>query len=593
MATLFHFPCFLSLYYRNLLLAPQQQQQLQQQHKLNWATHEPPPRKKFTFCACSTKKSTRGSRKVKSNAELCNDIREFVTALGLPEDHVPLMKELSQHGRKDLANIVRRRGYKLIRELISNSTKSDSDGPNPKKSLDTNQDEIGDHEHILTGQDKNVNNAVSSSTDVSIVRNYSDGLSSDSDFNSDNFRGLTVESSVNSFSEGNVSYKLRGHNKKVNDVAEDVSMSNEVSAIESSPSINQHLNSDDHSWRPIGSSVNSFLEEKPSSNLQVQDEKVNDMVEESSAVLSMEERPSHSLVDQHKKTKNANSGDDSCMPKETSANSSFEEKVDRFIQNGDLDMIDDISYGLLNESGNEEGKKFVQPQNFSVPPGEEHSEHMRNGGNAAVTLNDQMLTSKHVAPDVIVGTQSLRDDLLSSEELMTAELDKDLDTESGKREKQAEINQLRFMLKELELSRLKEQIKKEKLSLSDLQTKAETEIRKAQKFILKKDAELQGTEESLSGLKEVQIQFHGDGEIVEVSGSFNGWHHHIKLDPQPPCSTMGPVTSRQSRLWATVLWLYPGMYEIKFIVDGHWKIDPQRESFTRGNICNNVLRVEN
>lgn len=65
----------------------------------------------------------------------------------------------------------------------------------------------------------------------------------------------------------------------------------------------------------------------------------------------------------------------------------------------------DISYG---ESGNEERKKFVQPQNFSVPPGEEHSEHMRNGGNAAVTLNDQILTSKHVAPDVIVGTQSLR-----------------------------------------------------------------------------------------------------------------------------------------------------------------------------------------
>ncbi|KAG6642884.1 protein PTST homolog 3, chloroplastic isoform X1 [Carya illinoinensis] len=592
MATLFHFPCFLSLYYRNLLLAPQQQQQLQQQHKLNWATHEPPPRKKFIFCACSTKKSTRGSRKVKSNAELCNDIREFVTALGLPEDHVPSMKELSQHGRKDLANIVRRRGYKLIRELVSNSTKSDSDGPNPKKSLDRNQDEIGDHEHILTGQDKNVNNAVSSSTDVSIVRNYSDGLSSDSDFNSDDFRGLTVESSANSLFEGKVSYKLRGHNKKVNDEAEDVSMSNEVSAKESSPSINQHLNSDDHSRMPIGSSVNSILEEKPSSNLQVQDEKVNDMVGESSAVLSMEARPSHSLVDQHKKTKNANSGDDSCMPKETSANSSFEDKVARFIQNGELDMIDDISYG---ESGNEERKKFVQPQNFSVPPGEEHSEHMRNGGNAAVTLNDQILTSKHVAPDVIVGTQSLRDDLLSSEELMTAELDRDLDTQSGIREKQAQINQLRFMLhqKELELSRLKERVKKEKHALSDLQTKAETEISKAQKLISEKDAELQATEESLSGLKEVQIQFHGDGEIVEVSGSFNGWHHHIKLDPQPPCSTMGPVTSRQSRLWATALWLYPGIYEIKFIVDGHWKIDPLRESVTMGNICNNVLRVEN
>lgn len=131
---------------------------------------------------------------------------------------------------------------------------------------------------ISKGQDKNVNNAVSSSTDVSIVRNYSDGLSSDSDFNSDDFRGLTVESSANSLFEGKVSYKLRGHNKKVNDEAEDVSMSNEVSAKESSPSINQHLNSDDHSRMPIGSSVNSILEEKPSSNLQVQDEKVNDMV---------------------------------------------------------------------------------------------------------------------------------------------------------------------------------------------------------------------------------------------------------------------------------------------------------------------------
>lgn len=64
------------------------------------------------------------------------------------------------------------------------------------------------------------------------------------------------------------------------------------------------------------------------------------MSTESSAILSMEERPSHSLVDQHKKTKNANSGDDSCMPKETSANSSFEDKVARFIQNGELDMID-------------------------------------------------------------------------------------------------------------------------------------------------------------------------------------------------------------------------------------------------------------
>lgn len=39
------------------------------------------------------------SRKVRSNADLCNDLREFISAVGLPQGHVPSLKELSQHGR--------------------------------------------------------------------------------------------------------------------------------------------------------------------------------------------------------------------------------------------------------------------------------------------------------------------------------------------------------------------------------------------------------------------------------------------------------------------------------------------------------------
>lgn len=42
------------------------------------------------------------SRNVKSNVDLCNDIREFLSSVGLPEDHIPTMKELSLHGRCDL-----------------------------------------------------------------------------------------------------------------------------------------------------------------------------------------------------------------------------------------------------------------------------------------------------------------------------------------------------------------------------------------------------------------------------------------------------------------------------------------------------------
>lgn len=41
----------------------------------------------------------RGSRKVKNNVELCNDLREFLSTFGLPEGHVPSIKELQDHGR--------------------------------------------------------------------------------------------------------------------------------------------------------------------------------------------------------------------------------------------------------------------------------------------------------------------------------------------------------------------------------------------------------------------------------------------------------------------------------------------------------------
>lgn len=45
---------------------------------------------------------------------------------------------------------------------------------------------------------------------------------------------------------------------------------------------------------------------------------------------------------------------------------------------------------------------------------------------------------------------------------------------------------------------------------------------------------------------QVRIQYSGDGEIVEVAGSFSGWHHRIKMDPQPSSSSKEPVGSR---LW--------------------------------------------
>lgn len=41
----------------------------------------------------------RASRKAKSDADLRNDIKEFLSTVGFPENHVPTMKELTQNGR--------------------------------------------------------------------------------------------------------------------------------------------------------------------------------------------------------------------------------------------------------------------------------------------------------------------------------------------------------------------------------------------------------------------------------------------------------------------------------------------------------------
>ncbi|KAL0347151.1 UNVERIFIED_CONTAM: protein PTST3, chloroplastic [Sesamum calycinum] len=83
----------------------------------------------------STRVVFRASRKVKSDADLCNDIREFLSSVGLPENHVPTTKELLHHGRQDLANVVRRRGYKFIKELLATSSMEKFTG----SSIDTGQ----------------------------------------------------------------------------------------------------------------------------------------------------------------------------------------------------------------------------------------------------------------------------------------------------------------------------------------------------------------------------------------------------------------------------------------------------------------------
>ncbi|KAL5809566.1 hypothetical protein ACOSQ3_030257 [Xanthoceras sorbifolium] len=554
------------------------------QGRLSWKLREHPHLLTFTVCACSGNKPSRSSssRKVKSNEELGNELREFLSSVGFPEGHVPSMKELSENGRNDLAYIVRRRGYKLIRELLTSSIKTDTDAYIADQSL--------------AGQDEKVNKdveEVSSSVEVPGIGNYFGSKNSDSNLISDSHSCIEIESAANSSLKERESYTLNSQNENVDNIVEDTSLSTNVSNMKnlsSGSSTEEDLNPDDSILLPIESSSDSSLEETDSFKIKGQHEKENNIaqkVSSSSDILILDNSNIALKFSEH-----------DYMPRTTSTTTTLEEKVAKFIQNGDLDMIEDNVNGILNETAAKESNKVIEGEDAlevqSGTLGSEHLEHAYdNGVYGAKISNGSALTSKQIDPTATVD-YPLRGDCSDAEGLIVADFDEDLDVETNKRENQPEVNHLKFMLhqKELELSRLKEEIEKEKHALSVLQTRAETEINKAQKLISEKGAELHDAEESLSGLEEVELQYSGDGEIVEVAGSFNGWHQQIKLDPQPSSSVLEPIGSRKSRLWSTVLWLYPGTYEIKFVVDGQWRIDPERESVTRGGISNNILRVQ-
>lgn len=56
----------------------------------------------------------KSGKSVKSNAELYNELQEFVSTAGLPQGHVPSFKELSHHGRLFL--LLFSSNYMLIRD---------------------------------------------------------------------------------------------------------------------------------------------------------------------------------------------------------------------------------------------------------------------------------------------------------------------------------------------------------------------------------------------------------------------------------------------------------------------------------------------
>ncbi|XP_049937012.1 protein PTST homolog 3, chloroplastic isoform X2 [Nymphaea colorata] len=442
-----------------------------------WVFRRRPSSSISLFTAAFSKGSSRSGRSLrvtragKSNADLCKELKEFLLSVGLPPNRVPSMKELSQHGRQDLANIVRRRGYKLIGELLRGSANTDS----------------------KTG--------TSTTAEINFINQLDQQNSGQDD--------------------------------------------------RSSPSEGDHF---------------SHLHGS------------NDVF--------------HSIDDIHKQ-------------EESPHPISLHEKAARFVMTGELEsaevvmlfdtgtvesdnklsMVHDGEYGLENSVA-----EINQPitwlnglkgATISSPSEGSLSDHFVESSEYPA-FNDGSTFPPGLYPSrQEISTNSNFADASSSVE------------EVNKSDKQLEINELKAMLhqKEIELLELRQQIENEKVALSILQEKAKNEVDKAMKLISEKDALLNSVEEDLLGLREVRVEYHGDAAVVEVAGSFNGWHHPIRMEADATSGIQNTSGARLPMSWSTILWLYPGVYEIKFIVDGIWKVDSQQECVKHENIENNILRV--
>ncbi|KAM3203116.1 protein PTST 2, chloroplastic isoform X1 [Capsicum annuum] len=115
--------------------------------------------------------------------------------------------------------------------------------------------------------------------------------------------------------------------------------------------------------------------------------------------------------------------------------------------------------------------------------------------------------------------------------------------------------------------------------LAILEGKMALALNDVEKLLAMKQKRIDGASKTLQFLRTTQIFWHNPASMVLLTGSFDGWTTQRKME------------KLQTGVFSISLKLYPGSYEIKFIVDGKWKVDPLRPIVHSDGHENNLLIV--
>ncbi|RZR76696.1 hypothetical protein BHM03_00001574, partial [Ensete ventricosum] len=132
---------------------------------------------------------------------------------------------------------------------------------------------------------------------------------------------------------------------------------------------------------------------------------------------------------------------------------------------------------------------------------------------------------------------------------------------------------------ETEIVGAQNKLRSTRARMAALEGKMTLEIIEAKKLMEEKKKRDDAAQNALSLLRTVCIVWPNSASEVLLAGSFDGWNSQRRME------------SSGWGIFSLYLKLYPGRYEIKFIVDGVWKIDPLRPLVHNNGHENNLLII--
>lgn len=133
--------------------------------------------------------------------------------------------------------------------------------------------------------------------------------------------------------------------------------------------------------------------------------------------------------------------------------------------------------------------------------------------------------------------------------------------------------------KENEIIYAQNKLRSTRAKLAVLEGKMSMAIIDAQRIVREKQRKIDHARRALRLLRTASIVWPNSASEVLLTGSFDGW------------STQRKMKKAQNGVFSLALKLYPGKYQIKFIVDGQWRVDPLRPIVTCDGYENNLLII--